>query len=196
MNRQKHKAPKVLMIDNYDSFTYNVLYLLKQCGAKALVVPNDISLLALEQLCEKHSIAHLIISPGPSHPLESGVCLDAIRHFAPTKKILGICLGHQCIAQAFGGEVISLANPTHGKNAHFYFTPHPLFKGIRQGVKVALYHSLYVSKLGQCEALGYSESGVLLALKARDYQSYGVQFHPESILQEQGRCIVQNFLAL
>ena len=196
MSKKLKKTPKVLLIDNYDSFTYNVLYLLKECGTKSFVVPNDTSLLELKQLCKKHSITHLIISPGPSHPLESGVCLEAIRHFAPHKKILGICLGHQCIAQAFGGEVISLANPTHGKTAHFHFTPNPLFKGVKQGVKIALYHSLYVSQLGQCEALGYSENGVLMALKAKGYQSYGVQFHPESILQDQGKRIMQIFLAL
>ncbi len=230
---------KVLIIDNYDSFTYNIVYLLSTLGIKPQIVPNDTPLLHLKKLI----FSHLIISPGPSHPLDSGVCLEAIKTFAPTHKILGICLGHQCIAQAFGGEVISMPNPTHAKSAglHFvpnplfvapthkilgiclghqciaqafggevismpnpthaksaglHFVPNPLFEGIPQGIQVALYHSLYVSKLGECEALGYSEHNVLMVLKAKGYDCYGVQFHPESILQQKGKRLMKNFLAL
>lgn len=188
----KYLGQNVLMIDNYDSFTHNVVYLLKVCSANVQIVPNDTDINTLARL----HFSHLIISPGPSHPLESGVCLEAIGYFADSKKILGICLGHQCIAQTFGGEVIPLANPTHGKSARLHFIPNPLFKGIKQGIRVALYHSLHVSKLGTCEALAYSDSGVLMALKAKGCDVYGVQFHPESILQTQGKRIMQNFLAL
>lgn len=185
-------SPKVLIIDNYDSFTYNVIYLLQECGIEPIIVSNDTVLEAIKKV----HFSHLIISPGPSHPLQSGVCLEAIKYFAPTKKILGICLGHQCIAQAFGGEVISLSTPTHAKNARLHFVPNPLFKGVKQGIKVALYHSLYVNKLGECEALGYNDLGVLMVLKAKGYDTYGVQFHPESILQESGKRIMKNFLTL
>lgn len=183
---------KVLIIDNYDSFTYNIVYLLSTLGIKPQIVPNDTPLSHLKKLI----FSHLIISPGPSHPLDSGVCLEAIKTFAPTHKILGICLGHQCIAQAFGGEVISMPNPTHAKSAGLRFVPNPLFEGIPQGIQVALYHSLYVSKLGECEALGYSEHNVLMVLKAKGYDCYGVQFHPESILQQKGKRLMKNFLAL
>lgn len=183
---------KVLIIDNYDSFTYNIVYLLSTLGIKPQIVSNDTPLSHLKKLI----FSHLIISPGPSHPLDSGVCLEAIKTFAPTHKILGICLGHQCIAQAFGGEVISMPNPTHAKSAGLHFVPNPLFEGIPQGIQVALYHSLYVSKLGECEALGYSEHNVLMVLKAKGYDCYGVQFHPESILQQKGKRLMKNFLAL
>lgn len=186
------KSQKVLIIDNYDSFTYNIVYLLEALNIKPTIIPNDTPLAHISTLY----FSHLIISPGPSHPLESGVCLEAIRYFAHTKKILGICLGHQCIAQAFGGEVVPLKQPCHAKSAALHFRANPLFKGVRQGIQVALYHSLHVSKLGECEALGYSDLGVLMVLKAKGYDTYGVQFHPESILQEQGKKIMQNFLAL
>lgn len=190
--REKFKHKKVLIIDNYDSFTYNILYLLLAIGADVQIVPNDTALSHITRL----DFSHLLISPGPSHPLDSGVCLEAISTFAPTKKILGICLGHQCIAQAFGGEVVSMPSPTHAKSAILHFVPNPLFEGIPQGIRVALYHSLHVRELGGCEALGYSDKNVLMVLKAKGYDTYGVQFHPESILQQKGKKIMKNFLAL
>lgn len=183
---------KILMIDNYDSFTYNLVYLLQNLGHTPVVLPNDCTLDELK----KREFSHLIISPGPSHPRDSGVCLQAIKHFAPDKKILGVCLGHQCIAEAFGGVVSPLHSPMHGKVSLLRFVPNLLFEGVDQNIHIALYHSLYVSDLGECEALGYSAEGVLMALKAYKYDTYGVQFHPESILQQQGERIVKNFLAM
>lgn len=183
---------RVLLIDNYDSFTYNLVYMLKNLGYLPVILSNDC---LLEDL-QKCDFSHLIISPGPSHPREAGVCLEAIRYFAPNKKILGVCLGHQCIAEAFGGVVSALKSPTHGKSSTLSFVPNPLFNGVEQGIRIALYHSLYVSSLGRCEALGYSADGVLMVLKAKGYDTYGVQFHPESILQQQGENIMMNFLAM
>lgn len=183
---------QVIMIDNYDSFTYNVIYLLKELGTNPIVLQNNCSL----QELQSHDFSHLVISPGPSSPLDSGICLEAITHFAPTKKILGICLGHQCIAVAFGGEVIGLDNPIHAKKGIMDFRENPLFKGISSPLEVALYHSLHVSKLGACEALGYSRQGIVMALKAQQYDTYGIQFHPESILQKHGKTILKNFLDL
>lgn len=185
-------ASRVLLIDNYDSFTYNLVYMLQNLGHSPMILPNDCKLKDLQ----KYDFSHLIISPGPSHPREAGVCLEAIRYFAPSKKILGVCLGHQCIAEAFGGVVSALKSPTHGKFSSLSFVPNPLFDGVKQGIHIALYHSLYVSSLGKCEALGYSAEGVLMVLKAMGYDTYGVQFHPESILQQQGERIVMNFLAM
>ncbi len=184
---------RAVMIDNYDSFSHNVAYLLKELGLKLTILTNDCNIKDIS----KHSFEILVISPGPSHPLQSGICLEAIKHYAPHKKILGICLGHQCIAHVFGGEVIPLENPVHGKTSLITFDrANPLFSGISSPLKVARYHSLHVSSLGNCKALAYSDDGIIMALKANCYNTYGFQFHPESILQEQGKKLVSNFLAL
>lgn len=187
---------RVVLIDNYDSFTHNVVYLLCDIGIEVTIFRNDCNLETLK----KQAFHALIIAPGPSHPLQSGICLDAIRYFAPYKKILGICLGHQCIAHVFGGEVTSMQTPQHGKVASVLFNKtfenHPLFKGIEQPLQVALYHSLHVSKLGNCKALACSEDGVVMVLQAQNYKTYGIQFHPESILQHSGKKLLQNFFAL
>ena len=183
---------RVVLIDNYDSFTYNLVYLLRDIGVEVAIFHNDCTLETLK----KQTFQALIISPGPSHPLQSGICLNAIQYFAPHKKILGICLGHQCIAHVFGGEVTSMKTPQHGKTAYISFKKHPLFKGIGQPLQVASYHSLHVSKLGKCKALAYSEDGVVMALQANDYETYGLQFHPESILQHSGKKLLQNFFKL
>lgn len=184
---------RVVLIDNYDSFTYNVVYLLRDIGVEVVIFQNDCN---LEKL-KKQDFNALIIAPGPSHPLQSGICLSAIRYFAQHKKILGICLGHQCIAHVFGGKVTSMQNPQHGKVSYISFnTYNPLFKDIKQPLKVARYHSLHVSKLGSCKAIAHSDDGVIMALQANDYKTYGIQFHPESILQHYGKKLLQNFLTL
>lgn len=178
----------VILIDNYDSFTHNVVYLLRDIGIKVIVLHNDCSLQTLQDF----NFDALIIAPGPSHPLQSGICLKAIKYFAPFKKILGICLGHQCIAHVFGGKVTPMQIPRHGKTSNVTFSNHPLFNGIKTPLKVGLYHSLHVSRLGKCRALAWSD-GIVMALQAEDYNTYGIQFHPESILQEQGRKLLTNF---
>ncbi|GAB0172565.1 aminodeoxychorismate/anthranilate synthase component II [Helicobacter trogontum] len=183
---------RVVLIDNFDSFTHNVVYLLREIGIEVIVLRNDCTLQTLQNI-NFHS---LVIAPGPSHPLQSGICLDAIKYFAPFKKILGICLGHQCIAHVFDGEVTPMQTPQHGKTSHVTFNDHPLFHGIRAPLRVGRYHSLHVSKLGKCEALAWSEDGIIMALQAKGYQTYGIQFHPESILQEQGKKLLKNFFDL
>ncbi len=183
---------RAVLIDNYDSFTHNVVYLLRDIGIEVCILRNDCTLADIQNIAF-HAI---IIAPGPSHPLQSGICLQAIKHFAPLKKILGICLGHQCIAHVFGGEVTPMQAPQHGKVATISFKQHPLFYGINTPLQVARYHSLHVSKLGDCSALAYSDDGVVMALQANKYQTYGFQFHPESILQQQGKKLLQNFFTL
>ncbi len=180
------------MIDNYDSFTYNIVALLKKLGVKPIILKNDCSL----QTIQNYQFTHLIISPGAGHPSGALVCLEAIRYFAPSKKILGICLGHQCIAHVFGGQIVPLKNPCHGKTQNILFKKNPLFLGLKQNIKVALYHSLYVNELGNCDSLAFSSNGICMALKAKKYDCYGIQFHPESILQEKGKKIINNFLHL
>lgn len=183
---------RVVLIDNYDSFTHNVVYLLRDIGVEVAIYRNDCTLETLKE----QDFQALVIAPGPSHPLQSGICLDAIKYFAPHKKILGICLGHQCIAQVFGGEVTSMKTPQHGKITHMSFNSCGIFSGIESPLQVARYHSLHVSRLGNCKALAYSEDGVVMALKANNYKTYGLQFHPESILQKLGKKLLQNFFEL
>ncbi|MCI5968881.1 aminodeoxychorismate/anthranilate synthase component II [Helicobacter sp.] len=189
---------RVLLVDNYDSFTYNLEYYLKELGAKVCVVKNDFAPIA-EAIAFVESFDCLMISPGFGTPLDSGLSLELIQTFASWKNILGVCLGHQCIAQAFGGKVERMEKPMHAKNALCYFVPNALTKGIRNPFKIALYHSLYVSELGDCEMLGYSvvgEKKIPMVLKHKRYNTYGVQFHPESILQENGKKLLKNFLKL
>ncbi|RDU69819.1 aminodeoxychorismate/anthranilate synthase component II [Helicobacter aurati] len=183
---------RLVLLDNYDSFTYNIVYQLKCLGVIPIVLPNDCNLYEIQRI----KFTHLIISPGPSSPKESGVCLEAIKYFAPYIPILGICLGHQCIAEAFGGEVGKMTTPKHGKSSILSFVPNPLFKGLKQNLKIALYHSLHVQNAGDCEILATNEEGIIMALRHRQYPCYGIQFHPESILQEKGKKIMKNFLAL
>lgn len=183
---------RVVLIDNYDSFTHNIVYLLRDIGIEVTIFRNDCTL----EVLREQDFHALIISPGPSHPLQSGICLNAIKYFSSHKKILGICLGHQCIAHVFGGAVTPMKTPQHGKIASVSFNPHPLFKDIESPLQSAIYHSLHVSKLGDCNALAYSENGVVMALQANNYKTYGIQFHPESILQKFGKKLLYNFFTL
>lgn len=185
------KARRLVLIDNYDSFTYNLVYLLKRLGAPPIILHNDIGLDELG----RHKFTHLLISPGHGSPSQSRICIEAIKSFAPIVPILGICLGHQCIATAFGGEVSPMHAPKHGVTSSISFVDNPLFKGLKQGLCVGLYHSLVVTKPGECEVLATSHEGFIMALKHKNWPCYGIQFHPESILQEGGKKILKNFLA-
>ena len=189
---------RVLLVDNYDSFTYNLVYCLKGLGAKVCVVKNDFA--TLEQaVALAETFDALVISPGFGTPLDSGLSLELIKTFAPRKNILGVCLGHQCIAHVFGGRVERMESPMHAKSALCYHVPNALVRGITNPFEVALYHSLFVSDLGACVMLGYSIIGnktIPMILKHRHFNTYGVQFHPESILQECGKKLLKNFLHL
>ncbi|WP_299548052.1 aminodeoxychorismate/anthranilate synthase component II [uncultured Helicobacter sp.] len=189
---------RVLLVDNYDSFTYNLDYYLKELGVKVCVVKNDFAPIS-KAVVFAEDFDCLMISPGFGSPLDSGISLELLKVFAPSKNILGICLGHQCIAQVFGGKVEKMQEPMHAKRTLCYHYPNALTQGIKNPFKVALYHSLYVSKLGDCEMLGYSilqGQKIPMLLKHKRYNTYGVQFHPESILQESGKRILKNFLKL
>ena len=189
---------RVVLVDNYDSFTYNLEYYLKELGAKVCVVKNDFA--PLEEAIEfVESFDVLMISPGFGTPLDSGLSLKLIETFAPKKNILGVCLGHQCIAQVFGGTIERMEKPMHAKKAQCYFLPNALLRGLKSPFEVALYHSLFVKELGECDMLGYAFIGdkkIPMLLKHKHYNTYGVQFHPESILQQQGKKILNNFLHL
>ncbi|MBX1886396.1 anthranilate synthase component II [Campylobacter peloridis] len=186
---------KVLIIDNYDSFTYTIAFYLKELGIKYKIIKNDKFKKAKK--LKKYHFSHLIISPGPNSPKESKLSLKAIKYFKKKKKILGICLGHQCIVHAFGGKISKLPNPTHGKVKSINFKPNPLFNQLKQNFKICLYHSLYVSNIGKkCEILAWSEDKIIMALKHKKYPIYGIQFHPEAVLSQNGKKLLRNFLAL
>ncbi|MWV62723.1 aminodeoxychorismate/anthranilate synthase component II [Helicobacter saguini] len=190
----KYKNAKVLIIDNFDSFTYNIVYLLESIKIKPIVLQNTCGL----QDILRYDFTHLIISPGPSNPQNAGVSIDAIKYFAKTKRILGICLGHQCIAQAFGESVVKMPTPTHAKKHKMYFKKNTLFKYIKSPIKIALYHSLQVkidSIKPKIKILAYSKK-IIMAIKVKKCKIYGIQFHPESILQKHGKRIIKNFLEI
>lgn len=185
-----------LMIDNYDSFTYNVYQYCKMLNIDIKVVRNDeISIKEIEAI-QPESI---IISPGPCSPKEAGVSVDVIRHFAGDIPIFGICLGHQCISEAFGGKVVRATEVYHGKSSKIIFENSDLFKNIAQDNEVARYHSLVVDHL-PAELIpiswvnnGNGNKGEIMALRHQYYPIFGVQFHPESILTENGLTFFKNY---
>lgn len=185
----------MILIDNYDSFTYNIVQYLKELGIEPRVFKNDE--ITVDEL-KKLKFSSIIISPGPKNPDRAGISLEVIKEFHKTKKILGVCLGHQCIAQFFGGKIIKSSEPMHGKVSKIYFIPDALFEGLEQGFEATRYHSLIVDNDSLPECLlpiAYAEE-VLMAIKHKDYPLYGVQFHPEAILTEGGKRLLKNFVDL
>lgn len=195
----------MILIDNYDSFTYNIVQYLKELGVEPKVFKNDE--ITIPQL-KKMDFESIIISPGPKNPNEAGICLEVIKEFYKTKKILGICLGYQCIAQFFGCKIVKSKKPVHGKVSKIYFKKNLLFKGLKQGFEATRYHSLEVDINSLTEEimpiawtvlpsqLSPLTSHSLMALKHKDYPIYGVQFHPEAILTKNGKKLLSNFLCL
>ncbi len=184
----------VIMIDNYDSFTYNLVQYLGQLGAEVKVFRNDeIDLAGLERL----PMSHLVISPGPCSPTEAGISVDAIRHFAGRVPILGVCLGHQAIGQAFGGRVIRAPRLMHGKTSLIYHDGRDLFQGLPNPFEATRYHSLIVERETLPECLQVSAQtavGEIMGLRHTRHMVFGVQFHPESILTGEGLNLLRNFL--
>ncbi|WP_193073497.1 anthranilate synthase component II [Pseudomonas sp. FME51] len=191
--------PKLLMIDNYDSFTWNVVQYLGELGADVKVVRNDE--LNIEQI-EALQPERIVISPGPCTPNEAGVSVPVLKHFAGKLPILGICLGHQSIGQAFGGEVVRAREVMHGKTSPVYHRGTGVFAGLANPLTVTRYHSLVVQRdsLPDCLELTawtqHADGTVdeIMGLRHRQYMIEGVQFHPESILSEQGHELLANFL--
>ena len=185
----------ILLIDNYDSFTYNLAQYLGELGASVEVVRNDA--LNLDAIDER-APSHIVISPGPGTPDDAGISVDAIRRFAPSVPILGVCLGHQAIGQAFGGQVVRAGRLMHGKVSSVEHNGRDLFAGLPSPLRATRYHSLVVAEPlpDDLEATARTPEGELMALRHREYPTFGVQFHPESILTEFGRQLLGNFLAL
>jgi anthranilate synthase component 2 len=188
----------VLMIDNYDSFTYNVVQYCRELGADLKVIRNDE--LTIDEI-KALNPEKIILSPGPATPNEAGVTLDVIKEFADMTPIFGICLGHQSIAQAFGGEVIRAKNMMHGKTSQVAVDKQtPIFKDLPSEFRATRYHSLTVNKDNLPDniiATSHStDDDEIMSLQIKDKPIYGVQFHPESIMSEHGHAMLDNFLKL
>ena len=184
----------IVMIDNYDSFTYNLAQAFGMLGADIQVFRNDA--LTVDQL-EAMRPTHIIISPGPGTPDDGGVSLDTIRQLGPHIPILGVCLGHQCIGQAYGGDVTRAPRLMHGKTSMVYHRESPLFNGVPNPFEATRYHSLIVEEAQLPAALkvtAFTDQGEVMALRHVEHPVVGVQFHPESILTSYGPRILQNFL--
>lgn len=188
---------RVLIIDNYDSFTYNLVQYLGELGAEVEVVRNDVE--SVEQLLDR-APDRLVVSPGPCTPNEAGVSLTAIKAFAQEQiPVLGVCLGHQALAQVFGAQVVR-GTPTHGKSALVEHDGRTIYSGLDSPIEVARYHSLVVAREGLPEVLEVSattaapEGEVIMGLRHKELPAEGVQFHPESILTGSGLALLANFL--
>ncbi|SNB44643.1 aminodeoxychorismate/anthranilate synthase component II [Geobacter sp. DSM 9736] len=186
----------LLMIDNYDSFTYNLVQYFGELGEEVAVYRNDrITLSEIEQL----SPQRIVVSPGPCSPNEAGISLPLIRHFAGKIPILGVCLGHQSIGAAFGGRVVRSDFLMHGKTSLIHHDGSGLFEGLPNPFEATRYHSLVVEKTRLPECLkmtAWVEEGEIMGLEHREFPVWGVQFHPESILTVQGKDILANFLRM
>lgn len=186
----------ILVIDNYDSFTYNLVQYLGELGAEQTVVRNDaITLDQIEQL----SPSHIVISPGPCTPNEAGICVEAIRRFHRNTPILGVCLGHQSIGQAFGGRVVKAPTIMHGKTSAIQHDQTLLFKGLPRPFTATRYHSLIVERESLPASLvvsAWTDDGIIMGLRHTESPTFGVQFHPESVATEGGKSLLRNFLAV
>ncbi|MFC0472909.1 aminodeoxychorismate/anthranilate synthase component II [Halalkalibacter kiskunsagensis] len=184
----------ILMIDNYDSFTYNLVQYLGEMGHELIVKRNDqITLAEIEELQPDY----IMISPGPKSPNEAGISLETIKHFAGEIPIFGVCLGHQSIAQVFGGDVIRAERLMHGKTSNIHHDGETIFKGLPKPLTATRYHSLIVKKetLPACFVVtAETDEGEIMAIRHRDLPIEGVQFHPESIMTEAGKQLLRNFV--
>lgn len=184
----------VLLLDNYDSFTYNLLHYLGELGAKVDVVRND-KISVAEVMARKPDA--VVISPGPGTPDESGICLELIKTASGTIPLFGVCLGQQATGQAFGGKVIRAPYPMHGKTSPIFHHGETVFKNIPSPFEATRYHSLIVERASLPDCLritAETEDGLIMGLSHKTHNTHGVQFHPESIASEHGHTILKNFL--
>ncbi|ABW67372.1 anthranilate synthase component II [Desulfosudis oleivorans] len=186
----------ILMIDNYDSFTYNLVQYLRMLSAEVLVARNDeITVAEVDRMAP----SHIVISPGPGRPDSAGISLDLIRHASGRAPILGVCLGHQAIGQAFGGTIVAARRLMHGKTSAVTTGPVSIFEGIPSPFTAMRYHSLAVEKktLPDClEICAEDEDGEIMGMRHRQHPTVGIQFHPESIMTPKGKRILKNFLTM
>lgn len=183
----------LLMIDNYDSFVYNLVRYFKEINEDIIVYRNDkIDIAQIENM----NIDGIVLSPGPKSPMESGICLEIIEKFKGKVPILGVCLGHQCIGHYFGNQIIRGKEPVHGKISYINHNNKGLFKEVKNPLRVTRYHSLIIKNehLKEIEITAKTEDGVIMGIKHNLYPIYGVQFHPEAEMTEDGHKILKNFV--
>ena len=186
----------LLLIDNYDSFTWNLFHYLGELGAEVRVVRND-------EITAEQALASgaqgIVLSPGPCTPNEAGICLEVIEKAAGTMPILGVCLGHQAIGQVYGGKVVRAPEPMHGKLSRVHHTGKSVFRGLNNDFLATRYHSLTIdppSMPGSLEVTATSDDGVIQGVMHKSHPVHGVQFHPESIASENGHALLNNFLSI
>ena len=187
---------KLLVIDNYDSFTYNLVQIFGELGADVAVKRNDE--ISVDQIREMKP-ERICISPGPGRPQDAGVSSDIIRQLGPTTPILGVCLGHQCIAEVFGGKVVRAERLMHGKTSKVRHNDHGVFRNLAQPLEATRYHSLIVKRDSLPDSLeitAETDEGEIMGLQHRQFPIHGVQFHPESILTTEGKKLLANFLKI
>lgn len=186
----------ILVIDNYDSFTYNLVQYLEELGARVVVYRNDkIDIAKLKKL----KIDKIVISPGPGNPTSSGISCEVIKEFYREKPILGVCLGHQCIGYCFGGRIKRAPSIMHGKTSLIYHDKKNIFKGIKNPFSATRYHSLIIDVKtlpSNLKVTARTKEGIIMGVKDKKYPLFGVQFHPESILTGEGKKILANFLEI
>ncbi len=183
----------IAVIDNYDSFTYNLVQYLGELGCDVQVFRNDA--ITVEELAALHP-SHIVISPGPGDPGDAGISKDVIRELGPQIPTLGVCLGHQCIGEAFGGQVVRAPRLMHGKTSPIYHYGENLFSGIPNHFEATRYHSLIVAEPlpDVLQTTAFTSEGEVMGLRHRQHPIFGVQFHPESILTGHGKKLLKNFL--
>jgi anthranilate synthase component 2 len=187
-------APRVLVIDNYDSLVYNLVQYLGELGAEPLVHRHDE--LSLDQIVELDPDA-VLVSPGPGRPEDAGLSNEVIRHFTGRRPVLGVCLGHQCIGQVFGGDVVRAPEIMHGKTSLIRHDGQGVFAGLPEPFEATRYHSLVVERSSvppELEITAWTDDGIVMGLRHREHAVEGVQFHPESILTGCGHDLLRNFL--
>ncbi|MCL7962717.1 MAG: aminodeoxychorismate/anthranilate synthase component II [marine benthic group bacterium] len=185
----------IVLIDNYDSFVFNLARYLEELGESTLVIRNDAA--TVDEVLQM-SPSHLILSPGPCTPAEAGICVELARSASSRVPVLGVCLGHQCLAEAFGSRVVR-GQPVHGKVSAARHEGEDLFTGLPDPLQVTRYHALVVdpdSLTDGLETLAWTEDGTIMAIRHRTRPAWGVQFHPEACLTEAGHALLANFLAL
>jgi anthranilate synthase/aminodeoxychorismate synthase-like glutamine amidotransferase len=186
----------ILLIDNYDSFTYNLYQYLCELGAEVQVERND--QITMDEI-EKLKPERIVVSPGPCTPKEAGISVEAILRFGPRMPVLGVCLGHQCIGEAFGGTVGGAGEIVHGKTSPINHNGAGVLQGLPEPFEAIRYHSLVVNRESlpdDLEVTAWTDNGLIMALKHKEYPIEGVQFHPESIMTSAGKDLLKNFLAM
>lgn len=186
----------ILMIDNYDSFTYNLVHYLGELGERVLVFRND--KITLEEVGKLNPDV-VVVSPGPCTPKEAGISVDLIKEFAGRVPILGVCLGHQSIGYAFGGNIVRAQRLLHGKTSHIYHDCRGIYEGLPNPFEATRYHSLLIEKESlpdELEVTSWTDEGEIMGVRHKEYLIVGVQFHPESILTKHGKDLLRNFMKI